>query len=98
MFSVKVHQVGGETLVACCDLELLGKRLGDDELDLHVSSSFYGGQTVDEDAMMRLVGEATSANLIGDRTVELALRQGLVDEANIIEVGGVKHAQVYTLG
>jgi len=97
MFSVKVHTVGGDTLVACCDREMLGRRLTDGELEVLVSERFYGGERLDEERMIRALRDATVANIIGDKAVEAALRHGIVEESGVRDVCGVKHAQVYTL-
>jgi hypothetical protein len=95
MYSVKVHKVGSDILVACCDADLLGKRLRGDELEIHVSERFYGGEEVQEDMLLSLLKGATVANLIGDRAVSAAQRAGLIDEDGAAEVCGVKHAQLY---
>jgi len=97
MYAVKVHQVGDETIVACCDADLLGRRLKDGELDLHVSERFYGGDIVDEDEMLKLLVRASSANILGDRAVASAASRGIIGSEGIMEVCGVKHAQLFLL-
>jgi hypothetical protein len=92
-----VHRVGSETLVACCDKNILGSTLKDDELEVHVNDGFYGGETVGEDELVELMRGATIANLMGDRVVELAIQHGFVDRDNVADVCGVKHAQVFTI-
>jgi len=98
MFSVKVHETGGEKLVACCDKELVGTILSDGELDLHVSERFYAEDEVDGEQLTSILSDASIANLIGDNVVGFAVEEGLVDEANVVNVCGVKHAQVFMLG
>jgi len=95
MYSVKVHKVGSDVLVACCDAEILGKRLKGDEVEIHVSERFYGGEQVHEERLLALLKEATVANLIGDRAVSAAQRAGLIEEGGAAEVCGIKHAQLY---
>ena len=97
MFSVKVHKVGGEVLVACCDEELLDRKLTDGDVNIHVSRGFYGGEKVGKDGFEKAMMEATTANLIGDAVVALALEKGFVEESGVIEVCGVKHAQLYVV-
>ncbi|MFH0861882.1 MAG: DUF424 family protein [Candidatus Altiarchaeota archaeon] len=95
MFYAKVHKRGGEVLIACCDAEILGKRLKSGELEIHIEESFYGGQKVGSDDLKSLMKEATAANLIGDEVVRFALEQGLIEESGVVEVCGTKHAQLY---
>jgi uncharacterized protein len=97
MFSVKIHKVGGEVLVACCDEELLDQRFSEGDVNIHVSPGFYGGDKVDKDGFEKAMRVATTANLIGDAVVALALEKGLVEESGVIEVCGIKHAQLYVV-
>ena len=97
MFSAKVHKTGGQVLVACCDAEILGRTLKSGELEIRISESFYGGQKVDEKSLMDLMKEATTVNLMGDKVVSLALSEGIIDESGIMDVCGIKHAQLFSL-
>ncbi|MFH1054592.1 MAG: DUF424 family protein [Candidatus Altiarchaeota archaeon] len=94
---MKVHRTGGEVLVACCDAGILGTRLSDGTLQVHVSEGFYGGEIVSEEDFLKLLNESTTANLLGDKVVDTALKRGLVEKSGIIDVCGVKHAQLYTV-
>ena len=94
-YLVKCHLAGGEVMVACCDSRLLGMTLKDDELEVHVSERFYGGEKVSEEMMLKAISESTVANIMGDDAVEAALRCGAVDESGVREVCKVKHAQIY---
>jgi uncharacterized protein len=97
MFSVKVHRVGGEVLVACCDDELLDKKLSEGDINIHISRRFYGGEKVDADGLSKALTEATVANLMGDAVVGLAIEKGLVEESGVVEVCGIKHAQLFVM-
>jgi hypothetical protein len=94
MFHLKVHRQGNEVLVAACDQELLGKRLKQGSINLHVKEEFYGGDLVGEGDLLENLREATIANLVGDVAVEAALKGGYVDEECVLFIDNVKHAQV----
>ncbi|MCX6694759.1 MAG: DUF424 family protein [Candidatus Altiarchaeota archaeon] len=97
MFCVKVHSVDGDVLVAGCDKELLGTVLNEGGLEVKVNERFYGGEVVDSERLLAHVRDATIVNIIGDRIVDLALKEGLVGEDSVRTVGGVKHAQMITV-
>jgi len=97
MFYLKVHDLPGEVLVAVCDKDLLGKRLCDGDLKLEVSDRFYGGDLVDEGAVFSALEKASIANIIGNVIVGKALERSLISCLGVIEVGGVKHAQIVSL-
>jgi hypothetical protein len=92
--SIKVHKRGAELLVAACDSDLLGKTFKEGKMRLHVSKDFYDGDSVDEDILANRLEMATVANLVGETTVEVAIRHGFVDPGCVIRIGGVPHAQM----
>jgi hypothetical protein len=96
MFSVRLHEVSGEVLVAACDSEILGCVL-DEGLGFRVNEKFYGGDVVDGDSLLEKMESASIVNMIGNRVVDLALKKKLVSNRNVIKVGGVKHAQIVSM-
>ncbi|TYL39811.1 DUF424 domain-containing protein [Natronococcus pandeyae] len=81
-------------LVAVCDADVLGETFESGDLSLTVTEEFYGGETVDESAVVDSLSRATVANIVGTRAVELAVEEGFIDEANVLEVGATRHAQL----
>lgn len=94
MICIKVYTQGRERLVAACDSDIVGKTFRSDGLVLKVSESFYHGDDVDEDALVNWLRLATVANLSGEKTVGIAVKNGFVDEGCVIRIGGVPHAQM----
>ncbi|ASJ09998.1 hypothetical protein A3L12_01130 [Thermococcus sp. P6] len=94
MIYVRVYRVQGEVLLAACDEELLGRTFREGKLKLEVKERFYKGELVEEDALEELLEKATIANLTGERCVGRAVELGYVDEARILRIQGVPHAQM----
>ena len=94
MISVKIYRQGLETLVAACDLDIMGQTFRGKGLKIQVSEGFYKGEPCDEDTLVNRLEMATIANLVGKRTVEIAVRRGFVDPGCVIDIGGVPHAQM----
>lgn len=94
MISVKVYRQGMETLVAACDLEIIGQTFRGKGLKIHVSEGFYKGESGDEDMLINRLEMATIANLVGRKTIEIAIRRGFVDPGCVVDIGGVPHAQM----
>ena len=94
MISVKVYKQGMETLVAACDLDIMGQTFRGKGLKIQVSEGFYKGEPCDEDTLVNRLEMATIANLVGERTIEIAVRRGFVDPGCVIDIGGVPHAQM----
>ena len=94
MISVKVYRKGLEVLVAACDWDIIGKTFRSEELKIHVSEGFYKGASGDEDMLVNRLVMATIANLVGEKTLEIAIRRGFVDPDRVLVIGGVPHAQM----
>lgn len=97
MFAVRNYQQGGQVLLAACDPELLDTRHEEGRFRLEVPSGFYDGQRVDEDSLRAYLGSCTVANLVGARTIAVAVALGLVEETHVRTIEGVPHAQMMIL-
>ncbi|MCL2712396.1 MAG: DUF424 family protein [Methanomassiliicoccaceae archaeon] len=93
MISARIHTRSGERLLAACDAELLGMSFSEGEKRLNVSKIFYGGEEITEEQLKERMKSVTVMNLVGERTVTVALASGYVSEEMVITVNGVKHAQ-----
>jgi hypothetical protein len=88
-------------VVAICDKELLGKYFEQDNLQLNVKENFYKGETgkeVSEDEakeiIQNMVVEDATFNIVGNKSVALAIKMNLVDKNFIKEISGIKYALV----
>lgn len=91
-FYFKVHQHPSETVIAICDEDILGQTFRGEKAKITVTD-FYKGDLVEEEFVLLNIGAFTILNIVGNRIVELAIREGLVSEDNVIVIGDVKHAQ-----
>jgi hypothetical protein len=80
-------------LVAACDADALGETYEDGEVSLTVNEEFYGGEEAEEEAVVEALARANVGNIVGTRVVELAVEAGVVEEANVLDVAGTRHAQ-----
>jgi Uncharacterized conserved protein len=96
-FWLKTHRsLTGEVVVAACDEGLIGARLRVRErYEVLVSRDFYLGRQVEWEAVKEAINGATIVNLLGNKVVQKAIEEGLVEESACIEVGGVKHVQIF---
>ena len=95
MMYVRLHKVGkNDMLLAACDEDLLGKTFTSGKAKITVSETFYRGESVSPEAFVERMKSVSIMNLVGDEVISLAISEGHVSEENVIEIGGVKHAQV----
>jgi uncharacterized protein len=96
---MRVHRVRSEFVVAACDAELLGRdlRVGENGRTVKVSEAFYGEREVSVEELLWALERATVANLLGERVLRIASEHGHVGEGATTELGGVPHAEIFTM-
>ncbi|MEM3852135.1 MAG: DUF424 family protein [Methanomassiliicoccales archaeon] len=93
LLSVRLHNIKKETIVAACDIELLGKKFIDGQTKIEVYPAFYGGAEIEEGELASYLMKATIANLVGIRAVSIATELGYVSMDRILYISGIPHAQ-----
>lgn len=90
---LKIHHSGDRTVVALCDKNLIGKRIEDKKLRLDITERFYKGEERIESDIIEILKDATNLNIVGKKSIELALKSGVITKENIIKIKGIPHAQ-----
>lgn len=81
-------------LVSVCDADVLGETFEEGAISLTVTEEFYAGESADAEGVVESLRRADVANIVGTRAVEVAVEAGVVEEANVLEVGATRHAQL----
>ncbi len=99
MLFFKKHSVEQGAIIAMCDKELIGKVLesGKIHIDLDRYASFYKGELVSEEEAESMVEgeEIYSANIVGERSVAVLMKKGLVGKGDVKKVGKVPFVQIF---
>lgn len=91
-FWIKIFNTKYDLVVAICDRELIGKKVGN-RPKIKISKNFYGGKLIDEQFALKAMQRATIGNLMGKRIVAIAEKSGFISRENIIFIDGIPHAQ-----
>lgn len=91
------RETGKGRLVSVCDADVLGETFENGEVSLTVEEEFYDGDEADPDEVVASLARASVANLVGARAVGLAIDHGFVEETNVLEFEGTRHAQYLRL-
>ncbi|MHC1611376.1 MAG: DUF424 domain-containing protein [Candidatus Methanospirareceae archaeon] len=94
---VKEYDSSYGLLVAVCDKDLVGKTFKEGGLLLKISEDFYKGEEATEEEVVDSLKHARIANLVGKRAIKCAVDNDFIEEANVIFVDGVPHAQMVKL-
>ncbi len=85
-FWIKIHG----PVLAVCDEEVLGCVFEDGDIYFEVKESFYKGELVDKQQLIKLLMNMRNINIIGNNAVSIADSLGMVSKT--INISGVKHA------
>lgn len=95
---LKVHcSPGAGDIVAVCDRELLNTTIRHGGLSVRISEAFYGNCPATEDMVREALKKAGNINLMGERSVGVAIEMGIISRSGCIMIGDIPHAQVYSL-
>jgi len=95
---LKIHRSpGAGDVVAVCDCELLNTTLSNGEIEVHITESFYGNYRASEKEVRDALARAANANLVGERTVALAIDMGLVTRSGCIMINNVPHTLIFRM-
>lgn len=81
-------------LVSVCDADILGEEFENGDISLTVSEEFYDGERAAEERVVERLANCSVANIVGTRAVELAVEHGFVEERNVLDLDGTRHAQL----
>lgn len=93
MFCYKIHRSGGDVILAACDSDIMGKKLTGGDLQIEIREAFYGNEKIGEE-VIELFKEASIINLIGNKIVSLAIKNGYAEKSSVKKISGVSHAQI----
>lgn len=92
MIFVKEHEHQHRKLLAICDGNLIGKIFEEANKMLNVSKSFYQGEPMFEKDILQIIDENVLLNIVGEESVNFALKNKLIDKKGIIKIKGIPHA------
>jgi len=88
---IKVHKSYRE-VIAICDSNLLNKKFEQGKMQLDIGSFFNGEELNEEQVLAIMEDEKTedaTFNIVGEKAVELALKEGIINKEGIIRIQGV---------
>ncbi len=96
-FSVKVSDYKKNLMLNICDIDLLGKKLVEDQLNMNISKSYYGEKIIEHEEAKHLLKNASIINMVGKNTVSLSIELGVGSENGVKKVAGVPFLIVFKM-
>ncbi len=88
-FSVRVSNYQENAMLNICDAELLGKKINQDELNMHISEKYYGEKLVEKEEAKSLLKNSSIINMVGKNAVSLSIELGIGSENAIKTISDV---------
>ncbi|MCL5100107.1 MAG: DUF424 family protein [Candidatus Marsarchaeota archaeon] len=101
MIYLKLHETNEGRILAMCDESLIDRVLeeGDAYVDIKGYADFYKGSLVGAKEFSELeTAGISSANIVGEESVGLAIGRELIKEENVKKIKGVPYAHAYWFG
>ncbi len=96
-FSVRVSNYQENTMLNICDAELLGKKIIQDELNMHISESYYGEKLVAKEEAKSLLKNSSIINMVGKEIVSLSIELGIGSENGIKTISDVPFLIIFKI-
>ena len=96
-FSIKLTDYQKNAMLNICDANLLGKKITEKELEVHISKSYYGEKIVEKEEAKTLLKNSLIINMVGKEIVSLSTSLGIGSEDGIKEIDGVPFLIVYKM-
>ncbi len=96
-FSVRVSDYQKNQMLSICDSNLVGKKLNQKNLQLHISKSYYGEKLVEKEEAENLLKNSLIINMVGKETISLSKGLGICSEKGIKEIDGIPFLIVFKM-
>lgn len=93
---LKIHEIrdgSGRKMAAVCDSELINKRFEEKGLQLDLTTDFYKGEEKSEEEISKATKDCCIVNFVGERSVKLGIKEGIINKDKVIRIKGVPHSQ-----
>ena len=96
-FSVKITDYQKNLMLNICDLDLLGKTIVQDDLNMNISKSYYGEKIIEYDEAKTLIKNASIINMVGKNTISLSIGLGIGSANGVKTIGGVPFLIIFKM-
>ena len=96
-FSVRQTGYQKNTMLNICDVDLVGKKISEKNLQVDISKNYYGEKLVETEEAENLLKNSYIINMVGKETISLSMNLGIGSEKGIKKISGVPFLIVYKI-
>jgi len=90
--NIKIHQTKYSSIVVLCDKELIGKEIKEGDLCINITERFYKGEDLPESRVIKILKDADSTNIVGEKSIQIALKADIIKKESIKRIKGIPFA------
>lgn len=94
-FSARLSTHDRSPTLNMCDADLLGTRITQGDLSMHISRGYYGQRLVGRGEAERLLRGSSIINMVGTETVSMSIGMGIGSRDGIKTISGVPFLIVF---
>ena len=96
-FAVRTTNYQNQSMLNICDAKILGTKIIEGELTMHISENYYGERFVEKDEAESLLKNSSIINMAGKETVSLSLKLGIGCESAVKTVSDVPFLIIFNM-
>lgn len=96
-FSYRLNSYQNNSMLNICDDYLLGKRLVNKDLTLHISKSCFGNNSITGNTASDLLAASSIINMVGNNIISLAIDSGIGCKNGIKKINDIQFLIVFKI-
>jgi len=96
-FSVRLTGYQKNTILNICDVDLVGKKISEKNLQVDISKNYYGKEIVEKDEAENLLKNSSVINMVGKEIISLSVSLGIGSEKGIKKISDVPFLIIYKI-
>lgn len=95
LYAARTTQYRDSLMVSVCDVDLVGKTLNEGKVVISLSRDYFQKEVIEEEKVADLLNKCSIANLVGEKTVALAISLGLAKEISVKRLCGIPFLMLF---
>lgn len=95
VYAARTTKYSESLMISVCDADLVGKTLNQGKMLITLSQDYFQEEVIEKEKVAYLLNECSIANLVGERTVALAISLGLAKEVSVKRLCGIPFLMIY---
>lgn len=93
----KRHRQSVNEVVAVCDIDLLGKSIKNNKMEIKVSEQFYKGDLLEIEDVLIILERSANFNIVGKKIIDSVIEKGIISPDGVLFIDDIPFAMKINL-